>query len=454
MRRGDSLCLLALALAAAGCEERSISIGGPDTVVSLDARLRAALGNWGAVPIGAVPPQSAAQVALGRALFFDPVLSGNRDIACATCHHPSTSFADGLSLAIGTGGTGLGPTRQLGASRPFVPRSAPTVINAGLGFYQLFWDGRLTGFPQGGFIIEPNGVLPSVSHILAAQALLPVLNRDEMRGLAGDTDRFGEPNELAAIADGQNGAVWSAVMQRLMAIPQYATLFTAAFPTTAPGQYTFMQAAQALGAFQIAELTRTGSPFDRYLARDDAALTTPEKRGALLFFGRAQCSSCHSGPLLGGNNIANVGVPQLGPGVGAAAPLDLGRGGVFPDQPFYEFAFRVPALRNVELTAPYFHDGAYPTLEAVVRHYNDVPASLQNFDVTQVAPALRTMHHGDAATIDRMMRTLDFRLRAPLNLTDQDQADLAAFLRSLTDPAARDLNALRPATVPSGLPVP
>src|SRR5207249_8763981 len=101
------------------------------------------------------------------------------------------------------------------------------------------------------------------------------------------------------------------------------------------------------------------------------ALTTAEKRGALLFFGKAQCSSCHSGALLGGGSFANAGVPQIGPGTGDAAPLDLGRGGL-KDQSFYKFAFRVTPLRNVELTAPYMHDGAFPTLEAVVRHYNDV----------------------------------------------------------------------------------
>jgi cytochrome c peroxidase len=454
MRRA-ALLLLA-ALAAAACDERSLTIGDPDTTFTIDQQLRQAIGNWGVVAIGAVPVQSPAVVALGQALFFDPVLSGNRDVACATCHHPATHFTDGLSLPLGTGATGSGTAREPGAGRAHLPRSAPTLLNSALGFYQMFWDGRLTGFGQGTFFVQPDTALPGVPTIVAAQALLPVLSRGEMRGLAGDTDRFGAANELAAIADADRYGVWNALMARLRAIPAYQQQFAAAFPALGPSGHDFTHAAMAIAAFQTAALTTTNSPFDRYLARDDAALTLQQKRGALLFFGRAQCSSCHSGPLLGGNGIANTGVPQLGPGVGAAAPLDHGRGGIDTFTTFYRFAFRVPPLRNVELTAPYFHDGAYPTLAAVVRHYNDVAASLRGYDpaVQLAQAAARTMHHGDQATVAQIMETLDFRIRTPLNLSQAEIADLVAFLEALTDPAARDLSALRPAAVPSGLPVP
>ncbi len=434
MKRATPLLLLA-ALAVAACDERSLLIGDPDTTFTIDQQLRAAIGTWGVVPIGAVPEQDPAVVALGRALFFDPILSGNRDVACASCHHPATHFTDGLSLALGT-------------QQQLLPRSAPTVLNAALGFYQMFWDGRLTGFGPGSFFVQPDTALPGVPTILVAQALLPVLSRAEMRGAASDT------SELAAIPDANRSGVWSALMTRLLAIPEYAQQFRTAFPGAS---HEFTHAARALAAFQTAALTKTDSPFDRYLARDDAALTLQQKRGALLFFGRAQCSGCHNGPLLGGNNgIANAGVPQLGPGVGAAAPLDHGRGAIDTFTTFYRFAFRIPPLRNVELTAPYFHDGAYPTLTAVVRHYNDVATSLRTYDpaVQLLQAAARTTHHGDAATVDQVLETLDFRLRAPLGLAEAEIADLVAFLEALTDPAARDLTALRPAAVPSGLPVP
>jgi cytochrome c peroxidase len=172
----------------------------------------------------------------------------------------------------------------------------------------------------------------------------------------------------------------------------------------------------------------------------------------LLFFTTARCASCHNGAFLGGQSFANSGVPQLGPGVGRGAPLDLGRGAL-QNQEFYAFAFRIPPLRNVELTAPYFHDGTFATLEAAVRHYNDVPKSLREFDPATLPPAFRDQYHGDAATIDTVLKTLDFRLRDPLQLTDAQIAELVAFLKALTDPAARDISGIAPASVPSGLPV-
>ena len=434
-----------LALAAA-CERTETP-----TEPTLDAQLRQDIGRWGVIPIGPMPTQPEALVDLGQALMFDKILSGNRDVACATCHHPSTHEGDGLSLSIGTGGTGLGPSRTLGPGRQFVRRNAPSLLNDGLGLFYLFWDGRVARF-----LSSFNGGPPvpgDVPNLLSAQAMLPVLDRREMRGEPGDRDVFGAPNELAQIADSDSAAVWQALMRRLLAIPEYVAKFNRAFPNTPTSALRFQQAAEALAAFQVAALTKTNSPFDRYLTHDDAALTTQQKRGAQLFFGTALCSSCHNGPLLGGNGFANAGVPQLGPGSPATPPLDRGRADL-PDQQFYQFAFRVAPLRNVELTAPYMHDGAFPTLDAVVRHYNDVPLTLTTYDASQLDPALRSTYHGDAATTDSVIRTLDFRLQTPLHLSDAELADLVAFLKSLTDPSARDLSALVPAAVPSGLPVP
>jgi len=280
--------------------------------------------------------------------------------------------------------------------------------------------------------------------------MLPVLNRREMRGEPSDVDVFGNPNELAQIADTQTTEIWRAVMQRLLAIPEYVRLFKAAFPHLSSSNLTFREAAIAIAAFQMDALMRTDSPFDRYLRRDDNALSVEAKRGGVLFFGEARCSSCHNSPLLGGQQFSNTGVPQLGPGVGNAAPLDLGRGGLVNNE-FYQFAFRVPPLRNVELTAPYFHNGSFPTLESVVAHYNDVSTSLRSFDPATLPAAVRDSYHGEQATIDSIIHHLDFRLREPLRLTEAQQRDLVAFLKSLTDPAARDLSGIVPVSVPSGL---
>lgn len=444
IRHVRTLCILAV-LGLAACDEPNIE-GVPE---SLDAQLRRQFGQWGIVPIGPTPTQDPALVALGQALVFDKILSGNRDISCATCHDPAQHLGDGLALAVGTGGSGSGPARTLGAGRAFVPRNAPTLLNSPIGLPYIFWDGRLTRF---GPPPPPDVQLPFTANLLEAQAMLPVLNRREMRGEKGDVDVFGNPNELAQFEDTQATAIWQGVMQRLVAVPGYVTMFRAAFPSIPAANLRFQDMATAIAAFQTDALMRTQSPFDRYLARDNNALSVEAKRGGVLFFGEARCSQCHNGPFLGGRDFANTGIPQIGPGVGQAAPLDKGRGELFDFQ-FYQFAFRVPPLRNVELTAPYFHNGSFATLEAVVKHYNDVTTSLRTFDPATLPANVRDSYHGDATTINAVLASLDFRVQAPLHLKDAQIADLVAFLKSLTDPAARDLSAITPASVPSGLPV-
>lgn len=439
------------ALVAAGCDG-SVTSSEPRVLTS-DALLRQQIAGWGVIPIMPMPAQDPALVALGRALFFDKELSGNRDISCATCHHPSTALGDGLSLPIGTGGKGHGPARTPAPGRERVPRNAPSLLNSGLGTVYMFWDGRLLGAGPNGFGNDTGIDLPpGVSDPLVAQAMLPVLDRLEMRGEPGDVDVFGRPNELAEIGDDEPEAVWEAIMQRLMAIPEYVSLFAAAFPGRSPISFRFYDAARALAAFQMETFTKARAPFDRFIEGDDGALTAEQKRGAALFFGRAQCGSCHGGPLLGGQGFANVGVPQIGPGGRREPPLDLGRAEIV-DHDHLRFVFRIPPLRNVELTAPYMHNGAYPTLEAVVEHYSDVLVAATSYDTSQIDPALRHMAHLDDVTVDRVLTNLDPRLRQRLNFTDEEKRDLVAFLKSLTDPAARDLSALVPAAVPSGLPV-
>jgi cytochrome c peroxidase len=442
-----------VALAVSACGDTSLEPDVPPTP-TLDAEIRRQLAMWGVVPILPVADQNTAMVELGQALVFDKILSGNRDVSCGTCHNPTLQGGDGLSLAVGTGGGGTGTDRAPGTGRPFVSRNAPSLLNVGLGPTYLFWDARLSqhggGFPPGALTVAPRP--GGGTDALLAQAFLPVVNREEMRGRVGDRDQFGNTNELALIPDNQPEEVWRAIMRRVLAVPEYVAQFTAAFPAIPVQSFSFEHAARAIVAFEKDAYTRNNSPFDRYLARDDNALSLPAKRGAKVFLEKGRCVSCHSGALLGSQQFANAGVPQLGPGTGAGAPLDFGVGDTF-NQPGYRFAFRVPSLRNVALTAPYMHDGAYPTLDAVLRHYKDVPKSLREYDVSQLAPALRGSYHGDQQTINAILTTLDFRLRQPLNLTEGEISDLVAFLESLTDPSARDLGGLIPVAVPSGLPV-
>src|SRR5438876_7094695 len=238
-------CLGLLALAT-GCDGWKTPSGPP---ASLDAELRQSLGRSGVVPIGPTPLQAPALVDLGQALLFDKILSGNRDIACATCHDPVSHATDGLALSIGTGGSWLGPSRTLGPGRQLIPRNAPTLVNAGLGSFYLFWDGRVSG-NRFGFQTPAGTALPSgLPSLLAAQAMFPVMNREEMRGARGDLDRFGNPNELAEFADTDFVGLWHAVTQRLLAIPEYVTKFNNAFPGTPTSALGFEHAATAIAAF-------------------------------------------------------------------------------------------------------------------------------------------------------------------------------------------------------------
>jgi cytochrome c peroxidase len=448
--------VVALALMAIACSDGSVS--EIPATPSLDAQVRQALNGWGVVPILPVNAQDPALVDLGRSLFFDKILSGNRDVACATCHTPLAHTGDGLSLAIGTGASQAGATRTLGAGRQFTPRNAPSLLSAGLNPVYLFWDGRVSdGFGSSRFTTPVGLALPSgLTSALAAQAMIPVTNRVEMRGNAGDRDVFGNVNELAQPADTQYAQIWKATMQRVLAISAYTQKFAAAYPSIPATQLGFQHAANAIAAFEVEAFTKTNSAFDRYLARDDNALSVDAKRGALLFFGKARCSQCHNGPRLGGESFASVAAPQLGPGIGSAAPLDFGRGDPAiagqPQAP--RFSFRIPPLRNVELTAPYMHDGAYATLEAVVHHYNNVDSAVKAYDVSQLDPALRSGYHGDPATINALLSSLDGRLRQPLGLTEDELETLVVFLKSLTDPSARDMRSVAPSSVPSGLPLP
>jgi cytochrome c peroxidase len=450
--------LLAATAALVACENGSGNdLLTPPANPSLDQQVRQTISSWGVVPILEVKAQDPALVDLGRALFFDKILSGNRDVACATCHSPLASSGDGLPLAIGTGAV-EGQTRSLGKGRQFTPRNAPSLFNVALGSQYMFWDGRVSvDFGGSSQLHAPSGVTlpPGLSNVLAAQAMLPVTNRVEMRGDIGDRDLLGNVNELAQIPDDQNQAIWNSVMHRVLAIPGYVQKFAAAFPSVPSSALGFQHAANAIAAFEASAFTKDNTAFDRYLAHDDNALSTDAKHGALLFFGKARCSTCHNGPMLGAQQFANAGVPQLGPGTGKQLPLDDGRENDvgFGPPTVQAFSFRVAPLRNVELSAPYMHDGVYATLEEVVRHYNNVDSALKSFDPTTLAPAVRPSYHGDGATIAAVSSTIDGRVKQPLSLTADEQRQIVAFLKSLTDPAARDLSSVVPASVPSGLPV-
>jgi cytochrome c peroxidase len=413
-----------------------------------DDALRELLRAQGIERLDPGPRPSPAKVHLGRLLFFDKLLSGNRDTACATCHHPAFFTDDALSLSIGTGGTGLGPSRIKGASRPFVARNATDLFDRGAPEWTtMFWDIRVSGKP-GSFATPAESRLPAgLENVLAVQAMFPITGRDEMRGMVGDPD-----NEIAALDNSDFPGIWDAVMARILAIPAYRRLFRAAYPRVPTDRLGFQHAANAIAAFESAAFTRLDSPWDRYVAGVDRALDVPAKRGALLFFGRAGCVQCHSGSLLTDQKGHNIAVPQLGPGKPPSTPLDFGLGnitGAAADR----FAFRTPPLRNVAVTGPWMHNGAYSTLAGAVLHHLNPAAALRGYDPSQLSPDLRSTVRNDPATTAAVLATLDPLVQTPRPLSEQDLDDLMEFLGALTSPTLELLPLEIPDQVPSGLPV-
>jgi cytochrome c peroxidase len=441
---------LLLAVGLAGCGDQdgvAPTASGPalseGSLTTLAAEVRALTAGRGIGPLARPARVRPALVELGRALAFDKILSGNKDISCMTCHLPSFGTGDDRSLSIGQGATGLGPAR-VHPHGDFIPRNAPAAFNL-FANKALFWDGRVEVLPNG-TLRTPAGVklnahIASIFEFGAASALplFPVLSPEEMRGTTG--------NELADIKDKTPQQVWNALMARLGAIPEYRRMFEAAYPGTRFSQMNFGHASNAIAGFLVDQLAFNNSPWDQFLAGNDEAMTETQLRGAKDFM-TARCSICHNGSTFSDGKFHNVVVPQVGPGKGDGlnGKDDFGRmreTGLAADR----YAFRTPALRNVELTGPYGHDGAFPDLRAFVDHYSESELKLRNFNTATLEPLLQSTLVPNA---DALLATGDTLLRGVV-FPDETINEVTAFMLALTDPAARDLSSVVPSRVPSGL---
>jgi cytochrome c peroxidase len=451
-------------LLLAGCDldESTQTPAGPSldeaATLSLAQEVRALTAGRGIGPL--VRPQIVRPklVRLGQALAFDKILSGNKDISCMTCHLPRLGTGDARSLSIGQGATGLGADR-VHPRGAFIPRNAPQLFNL-FAVKSLFWDGRIELDAQGKLVSPAKHRLtPAIQSAfefggLSALPLFPVLSRSEMRADAG--------NELADVRDKNPQQVWNALMTRLGQVKEYRQMFEAAYPGKKFASLNFGHASNAIAAFFIDQMAFNDSPWDRFLAGDDRAMTERQLQGAKNFMS-ARCSICHNGPALTDNLFHNVAVAQLGPGEGNGDGFkdDFGRERV-TGNPQDRYKFRTPALRNVELTGPYGHDGAFLDLEDFVDHYSRSDEKLKKFlrlmplgaeetnpaDLLEPLLAGTVLQNGEAilATRDALLEGVDFP-------RDPVIKDVTEFMRALTDPAARNLSHLAPARVPSGLPV-
>lgn len=355
-------------------------------------------------------PTTPAKVALGKLLFWDPLLSGPQDVACATCHHPQNAYAEDRDLSLGVTGIGLGRFRRQapGSSIPIVKRNSPTVLNAAFngidesGRYDpatapMFWDMRIRS--------------------LESQALEPLKSHEEMR-----ENTYPEDEAVAR------------VVAKLRANAEYRSLFAGAFGGEQP--VSAENLGRAIAAFERT-LLANNSPFDRYMRGDRSAMTEQQVRG-MQRFEEIGCIRCHNGPMFSDYKLHVMGVPD-----NPALPASDGGAQKPPCQASPQeprtaasraacdsYAFRTASLRNLDFTFPYQHNGTSRTLSAVVGFYESTIA-------------------GKSRNPNVSYEELDPRLRELKNV-DEEDVDLIEFLHALSDGS---FDRTIPERVPSGLPV-
>ncbi|MBI1839573.1 MAG: cytochrome-c peroxidase [Verrucomicrobia bacterium] len=316
-------------------------------------------------------PGTAEKIALGRLLFFDPILSSTRDVSCATCHSPRWGWGDARPVPIGVGGAGVGPARMFvgPSSLPVLLRNTPTLLNVGFNGLvsgaepaaaaaPMFWDSRASG--------------------LESQVAIPIAMVGEMSG-AGHQER--DPMAEA--------------VRRVQDIPDYRERFRKAFEPRAGQAVTPEHLAQAIAAFERSLITPRAA-IDRFLQGDTMALSAEQQRG-LRVFQDAGCVHCHGGPMFSDFKTHYVGVPDSSPGG--------------------QRAFRTPTLRNLRYTAPYMHNGSLRTLREVLTFYDGLAEA--------VTETLEGGGASDRPPLDPLLKSM--------RLSDEDFPALESFFDSLSD---------------------
>ena len=385
---------------------------------------------------------------IGRFLWFDRITGLNDDNTCAGCHSPTSGFGDTQSMAIGIDNNGIvGP----GRTGPRNQRRTPMAINTA--FYPtLMWNSRFNA-PSGdpfdnarGFVFPASEgtTLSYLPHLLVAQAFIPPTERVEAAG-------FHFP--------GGNDDIRGEVLRRLNASASYRQLFGRVFPRIRAGAaITYDDFARAIAEFEFTQVY-ADAPLDRYARGDANALSPSEKRGALLFFGRAGCVGCHavagqSNEMFSDFRQHVAGIPQVVPAYGnvvfdgPGANEDFGLEQV-TGEARDRYAFRTSPLRNLALQPAFMHDGAFTRLDDAVRYHLDATRAAADYSTRTLAADLR----GPTGPVAPILARLDPRLRASPGLTEVEVQALVDFLRDgLLDAAARPqrLARLVPERLPSG----
>ncbi|WP_440055416.1 cytochrome c peroxidase [Pseudoalteromonas sp. T1lg65] len=431
-----------------------------------------------------IPDVSNPEVQLGKLLFFSKALSGNKDVACASCHHPYLGGGDGLSLAVGTLAEDediLGPGRKTITGEFYVPRNTPTIFNAWVYKRGLFRDARVEFLD---WLSPEKGIsTPDVPYgeadpkagdsLLAAQARFPVITASEMRGfefMKGQSNEAVRAHLAARIGD--YGDAQGELFKN-----QWREKFEAVYGNSGTDEVvTFANITKAIAAYQQS-MNFSDNPWNRYVKGDKSAISESQKRGAYLYLHMppppsdgggppdylpTQCIGCHNTDTFTqtkGSNYHRLAFPQIGPGTGTPGneTNDLGRthrNGSDADL----FSFRSGTLLNIEVTGPFGHAGSYDTLEEVMEHYDDYHPMLTEYIEGKgwcEQPQFKALENCQSLfpdtryNTDQAAKIVDDEIAdgapvlQPLGLSEQSKADLVNFMKALTDPCVKDAACLK-----------
>jgi cytochrome c peroxidase len=408
------------------------SLQNPTQSLDFDSRLQTTLRKFLVRPLPEPPKNTDEMVELGRNLFHDPLISGNKNISCNSCHRADMGTSDNLALSVGHGARELAHGRTEG-NGAILNRNAPFLYNLGQEDQDImFWDGRVSfnkktrqfQTPEPGLNGENpqyKDITQNLSDALAAQALFPMVSREEMRGHGG--------NELAQAMS--NREAWDGIVKRLKGSTEtdYIQLFKSAYPRTRIRKINIGHVGSALAAFMRRNFDARNTPLDRYMLGDFNALTLKQKKGLDVFLNKGKCIACHFGADLGGQVFTSIGVPHIQ----AAGEIvdDIGRQAV-SGRTMDRYKYKAPTLRNIALSAPYMHNGSLATLEDVVEHYDDIHQSLMNYQVSkELQSSYDTEIIVDKDPIRNQARFDQTHpiIQGGLNFSEEEEEALVDFLR-------------------------
>ena len=409
---------------------------------------------------------------LGKELFFSRSLSGNKDVACASCHHPYLAGGDKLSLPVGEAAYApelLGPGRwhdwqssgePKADGAPNVARHSQSTFNASLYNRAMFYDGRVfvldnesknSGEGQNHRTPDSNLWQADISagnDLLASQTRFPIVSNDEMLGYNFATSQTHEGVRDALVErmkQNDKNQSWLALFREAFSVPN----------GTADSLINFSNIEKAISYYQSTQVLIDNNWY-AYVKGNEDALTNLEVEGALLFFnkskqGGADCVACHTPPFFSDEKFHNIAVPQLGKGKQPNGE-DYGRRNVSQNDND-RFAFRTPSLLNVTATAPYTHSGAFTDLSDVIAHHIDPASSIENFDysfsnnpqmkyVSDYYPQTREHSQKPLELLLEQQKNGASKLASNVKIDNHQREAIAAFLNTLTDPCLNDQDCL------------